>query len=516
MINKHQPKPDSPEKYIRTRARSLPLGECYMNTGWKDSGMAFIMVTRRHTNGHLTLAGFQVDLYCLGVKDAFWLFNTEPEVLTEMKMKLEEQSAGSDELITADYVLVHNIIYGALAYAEDLGFSPHRDFSLAQFILEEDDERIDLMDIEFGMDGLPAVIIGKEDHPERILEILDRYAGKGNYRVISEDGDLLDRLEGPFGNEDDDEDASDRFDMEVTARGKPITRDMMNLTNERLMKYLGEQEFENFEELQAFVAANMTGKRINEIIPKKKGRRTNKDKADDLMYKAYESNPGKGIRLAHQALELDPESIRAYNYLAQHEPDPVKALALCEKAANMGKKQLDEAFFKENKGHFWMITETRPYMTAMFGMAQCYESMGREKEAMKVYEELLSLNPNDNQGARDMLARLYLKHARFEQFSRLHKKFEDEGTALWLYNYAFYLFKTQGNSKNANNALQEAYRANKHVLEIMKGKEKLPRKLGDSYCLGQPDEAAFYLMDYLDLWESDLEVMRWVVHFAAD
>ena len=36
-------------------------------------------------------------------------------------MKLEQQSDGLDELVRVDYVLAHNIIYGALEYAEDHG-----------------------------------------------------------------------------------------------------------------------------------------------------------------------------------------------------------------------------------------------------------------------------------------------------------------------------------------------------------------------------------------------------------
>jgi tetratricopeptide (TPR) repeat protein len=176
----------SPENYLRTRARSLPLGECYINENWKDSGMAFILVSRRHITGNLTMAVFQADLYCLGIKNAFWQFNEPPEIISESKARLEEQSGGDDHLIEVDYVLVHNIIFGAVAYAKELGFRPHKDFQLAQYVLEEDDERIELMDIEFGMEGRPAVFIGSESHPARIFQILDKSVGKGNYSVISE------------------------------------------------------------------------------------------------------------------------------------------------------------------------------------------------------------------------------------------------------------------------------------------------------------------------------------------
>lgn len=36
--------PTSPENYIRTRARLLPIGKCYINEGWAESGFASIVV----------------------------------------------------------------------------------------------------------------------------------------------------------------------------------------------------------------------------------------------------------------------------------------------------------------------------------------------------------------------------------------------------------------------------------------------------------------------------------------
>ncbi len=497
---------------MRTRARNLPLGECYINSGWDEVGMAFILVTRLHSNGNITLASFQVDLYCLGIKDAFWLFNQPPEVLSDIKKNLAEQSEGSQELIPAEYVLVHNIIYGALAFAEEMGFSPHKDFNLAQYILEEDDEHVEFLDIEFGLDGYPAVMVAKEDDPAGIFRTLDASVGKGNYIVMNEEGDVLESPEDWDQEEEDDEE--DIPGTPGDSGVKPMTREMVDLANERLMKYLGEQNFESFEEVQDYLAKNLTGKRIDDVIPKKKGRPANKDRADDLMYRAYGAEEREGIRLAHQALEIDPENVRAHNFLAQHEPDVIKAAALLEKTVGIAEKQLGETFFRENKGHFWGLPETRPYMTAKFGLARCYEEMGKENEAMKIYEELIRLNPNDNQGARDELSGLYLKHTKYDQFNKLFKKFKGDSTALWLYNYAYFLFKTQGAGKTADEALMEAYESNRHVIRMIMGKEKPLRKLGEHYQLGHADEATYYLINHLEMWMNDFEAMRWVLRFS--
>ena len=142
----------SPARYVATRARELPLYKCLLNEDWKEKGMAFILVMRRHKTGNVTSGLFLVDLFALGVKDTYYRFNVSEAEATEM---MDNMSMTFSE---ADYVLVHNIIYGALAFAEEHGFKPHRDFALTVNILEEDTEDIPLMDIEFGMDGQPVFI----------------------------------------------------------------------------------------------------------------------------------------------------------------------------------------------------------------------------------------------------------------------------------------------------------------------------------------------------------------------
>lgn len=61
--------------------------------------------------------------------------------------------------VQLDYELVHNIIYGGNEYAEEHGFKILKDFTkLTRYIMEIDDERIPLINLEFGKDGKPLVI----------------------------------------------------------------------------------------------------------------------------------------------------------------------------------------------------------------------------------------------------------------------------------------------------------------------------------------------------------------------
>ncbi|WDF77837.1 hypothetical protein ACFGVS_19200 [Mucilaginibacter sp. AW1-7] len=205
----------SAEKYIKTQARLLPIAECIINEDWETAGIANILVARKHKNGNLTIGLFLVDMYCLGPKDALYEFNLSPEKYDEWKDKL------AYGIIACDYVLAHNIIYGAVAYAEDYGFKPHKDFEIAQYILEEDSEDIELIEIKFGVDGMPCFVPGPNDSDHKIQTIintLNRTAGYGNYTFLG-DGDDWDDFDDEDWDDDDEEEDDDDDDFDEIQAG---------------------------------------------------------------------------------------------------------------------------------------------------------------------------------------------------------------------------------------------------------------------------------------------------------
>ncbi|MDO8930321.1 MAG: hypothetical protein Q7W54_15215, partial [Bacteroidota bacterium] len=173
----------SPENYIRKKARSLPIFECLVNTGWHENGVAHVIVARNHTNGNITACMYMVDIYCLGKKNTKYLFNVSETDYEERKASMENVDYES-----ISYTLAHNIVFAGLEYAEEYGFKPHKDFaSTTQFMLEEDTEEIELIDIECGKDGKPFYICGPYDDQKKINKVLgqlEKTAGPGNYDYI--------------------------------------------------------------------------------------------------------------------------------------------------------------------------------------------------------------------------------------------------------------------------------------------------------------------------------------------
>ena len=226
----------SPENYIRKKARSLPIYECWINADWEDSGMANIVVARRHSNGNITYCMYLVDLLCLGVKDTHYKFNVTE---TEYRHFLEKFEGRMDVEI-AGYTLVHNIILAGVEFSEEYGFKPHKDFtSVTEFMLEEDGEDIDLIEIECGRDGKPMYVQGPFDDAakaNKIMKQLEHSAGAGNFDFMKEvDEDFEDEFE------DDEDDEDDEFkDLTLEEKGIELMRNFNRLPK------LNDAEHQNF------------------------------------------------------------------------------------------------------------------------------------------------------------------------------------------------------------------------------------------------------------------------------
>lgn len=167
----------SPERYVRERARKFPIVECFVNKNWKKSGEASISVVRQRPDGNFIVGLYLVDLYCMGVKDAFVI----PNATDEHIKRLKKDSSGGWEPI--DYNFAHNLIYGSIEFAEEGGIEPHRDFKYAEYVLEEDNDDIPLMDYDYGYKGKHLLVIGPDGKERKYLSVLHAHLGD-NYDYI--------------------------------------------------------------------------------------------------------------------------------------------------------------------------------------------------------------------------------------------------------------------------------------------------------------------------------------------
>lgn len=185
--------------------------------------------------------------------------------------------------------------------------------------------------------------------------------------------------------------------------------------------------------------------------------KTSRQAAEALVEAAWETEDGSGAILAIDALRTWPNCAHAYVYLATDAGDEMElALALFTLGITAGFEALGETYFEQNRGGFWQLVETRPFMRALEGAGHAYWLLGATEPAAAHFTELLGLNPNDNQGARYGLLGCYLEMQEPEGVEALLEAFTADSTPLWAYGKALAAFQSGGDSAQARAALVAA------------------------------------------------------------
>jgi tetratricopeptide (TPR) repeat protein len=243
-----------------------------------------------------------------------------------------------------------------------------------------------------------------------------------------------------------------------------------------------------------------------------RGKRSAVDEAQDLMYDAWEApTREQAVALARQALTVSADCADAYNFLAEETAETLEeAIDIYRKGVEAGERALGKKAFKEAVGHFWSLLETRPYMRSRAGLAQCLWEAGQRGEAVEHYWELLRLNPNDNQGVRQILMPCLIELGRDEDAEKLFKQYETDDIAIWRYSRALLDFRKHGDSSAADKSLKAAIEQNKHVPSRLLGRKKMPRTIPDYYSLGSESEAVIYVYDNIAVWKATPGALEWL------
>lgn len=283
-------------------------------------------------------------------------------------------------------------------------------------------------------------------------------------------------------------------------------RDMTNL--------LKEQEFDSIEEANAFLQGIISS---GGPLPSLKHTHSPLDKAQNLMYDAWESSGKRRVALARKALKISKDCADAYVLLAEETPSTLdEAKKLYEKGVKAGERAIGPQVFEDDVGHFWGILETRPYMRARAGLAQCLWALGKHQKAIKHYTEMLRLNPGDNQGIRYVLINCLLMEGSDKAVKKLLDQYKDDGTATWLYSRALWMFHREGASHKANALLKEALDSNRHVPAYMFGIKKLPARLPAYISHGDESEAIAYVADAVLAWHKSPHATEWFMGYVID
>lgn len=145
-------------------------------------GVACVVVARRHRPQRVSVCGYLVDVYCLGVKNALG-----PQIMNERDLPAFRRRFFTpfDQVaapLAAPLELARHLVYGAADYARRLGFEPAPDFKPAAGHLGPWQQT---SAITFGRYGVPLYVAGPFDNPTRVIRTLTSSVGDGNFHVIA-------------------------------------------------------------------------------------------------------------------------------------------------------------------------------------------------------------------------------------------------------------------------------------------------------------------------------------------
>ena len=209
-----------------------------------------------------------------------------------------------------------------------------------------------------------------------------------------------------------------------------------------------------------------------------------------------------------------PDHLDAIHHLAivLSERDLIEqAHNLWVQAVGIGRKAFPREFELGGDRLEWGWLENRPFLRCLHGLALAKYDNGEVEEALRLFQELLSLNPNDNQGVRALAVIALFGLGRLEDVLKLTERYRDDILPEVLYGRALALFKL-GRHRQATMALKEAVEELPLVRkELLKKRHRLPGKaMRDSIVVDGADQAYYYWEHSGRFWAGDPKATEWL------
>lgn len=260
-----------------------------------------------------------------------------------------------------------------------------------------------------------------------------------------------------------------------------------------------------------------TERRVKSYLKNKSSEQIREDlyQAQMAIYEAWETDDeDKRVTLVKKALKKSPLCSDAYLLYLQYFNQYTQATAgILRFAVFMAEKGLIDPL-SSFKGVFWGDIDTRPYMRAKAELAKCLWIIGQYEDSINEYEELLTLNPNDNQGIRYLLSAYYLELEKLDKLKKLLKKYQDDYSPFLSYNKALMAYKEK--DKKAKTFALEAIQGNLYVIDFLMERIKPLENRTGFYSVGGEDEAQDYV--YLNIlnWLRAGNAIEWLVEVAQE
>jgi len=228
------------------------------------------------------------------------------------------------------------------------------------------------------------------------------------------------------------------------------------------------------------------------------------DSADDLfddgMEHWWDGDRRGALKVFRRVLEIDPRHADAHNHLGIASMDARKLKAAEQHfraAVDGGECHLE----RDGARVPWGIIENRPYLRGLGNLALVLAEQRRWPEALAVHQQMLRLNPDDNQGVRWLIG---VEHLRVGDDKRAIEAFrrcmeEEVGCAFGL---ALARLRAFGPTADVGEPLLMGMAANRYVAPMLLGEtwERLDAFHGTN--MAEPEWAGDVVAAQADLWHA--------------
>lgn len=162
----------------------------------------------------------------------------------------------------------------------------------------------------------------------------------------------------------------------------------------------------------------------------------------------------------------------------------------------------------------WGWMENRPALRLLATLIHTLLDRHQNAEVLPLLEWMvLTLNPNDNHGYREVLVRVYLEMGNTHAALATCERYPNDMASMQ-YNHVLALF-TLGRTDDAEKILHIAKRKYPEMLRmLLSANPKQPRLRPYGVTVGGKDEAWFYRQDHIDLWRKH-GALEWVRSVAG-
>jgi tetratricopeptide (TPR) repeat protein len=241
------------------------------------------------------------------------------------------------------------------------------------------------------------------------------------------------------------------------------------------------------------------------------------DKGCELLENGQVTQAEKVLRDVTHRTPIHIDALHHLAIILDGKGKSEEARQLWSKGVEIGRSAFPRKFISGDHLE-WSWLENRPFLRCLQGLGIATLSDGDIQKAVEIFEELLSYNPNDNQGVREILLEIYLEQKELKKAYELCKKYPNDTLAGLWYGYPLVLFelgRREQASKNLKKVLKESPKIAK---ELQKKSHKKPKNEMPGYIsVGGWDEAYDYWLRFGQFWDKEkLDWLREVMNDYSD